>query len=171
MEHEIHSVYSLFWRNAYVAALQAGHPDPAAAADEAFVAFDCRFSEPTIDGAALVGAQMAQHVPQFGSNACDALNNGAAGYAASVNRDYSIADLVQQEKLDFLAGQGPSSIEVDPTAIDELFARLTADELMLQTSEIETVTPSVVVSDPPVQNPPTEGLPVYEWKPDDEVLG
>lgn len=45
MEHEIHSVYSLFWRNAYVAALQAGHQDPAAAADEAFMAFDCRFGE------------------------------------------------------------------------------------------------------------------------------
>lgn len=43
MNHEIHSVYSLFWRNAYVAAVTAGHPDPAAAADEAFLAFDCRF--------------------------------------------------------------------------------------------------------------------------------
>lgn len=135
MEYSIHSIQASFWRDAYLAAVRAGHPDPAAAADEAFVDFDCRFIEPTIDGAALVGAQMAQHVPQFGSNACSSLNTGVASYAASVNRDY------------------------------------TADELMLQTSEIETVTPSVVVSDPPVQDPSTEGLPAFEWKADDEVLG
>lgn len=108
MEHNVYGTQATFWRDVYLTALRAGHPDPAAAADEAFVAFDCRFSEPTIDGAALAGAEPAP---------------------------------------------------------------LTADELMLQTSEIETVTPSVVVSDPPVQNPSTEGLSAVELKSDDEVLG
>lgn len=135
MEHNVYGTQATFWRDAYLTALRAGHPDPAAAADEAFLAFDCRFSEPTIDGAALCGSQMAQRIPQFGSNACSSLNTGAAGYAASVSRDY------------------------------------TADELVLQANKTETTVPSVVVSDPPIQNPSTEGLPAFEWKADDEVLG
>lgn len=60
MEHEIHSVYSLFWRNAYVAALQAGHQDPAAAADEAFMAFDCRFGETEEVLGAAIGCEQKQ---------------------------------------------------------------------------------------------------------------
>lgn len=155
MEHNVYGTQATFWRDVYLTALRAGHPDPAAAADEAFLAFDCRFSEPTIDGAALVGAQ-------FGSNACSSLNTGAAGYAASADRGYEPPDMTVLY---------PSPTWLTRKTDAEMLAPLTADELMLQTSEIETVTPSVVVSDPPVQNPSTEGLPVYEWKPDDEVLG
>lgn len=92
MEHEIHSVYSLFWRNAYVAALQAGHPDPAAAADEAFMAFDCRFGE--VEPAPLKPA---------------------------VTYTMTFVDVAGVEHL--------------------------------------------------TTDPPTEGLPTFEWKSDDEVLG
>lgn len=162
MEYSIHSPQASFWRDAYLAAMRAGHPDPAAAADEAFLAFDCRFIEPTIDGAALVGAQMAQHVPQFGSNACDALNSGAAGYAASVNRDYEPPDMTVLY---------PSPTWLTRKTDAEMLAPLTADELVQQANEIETTVPSVVVSDPPVQDPSTGGLQSEEPKTDDEVLG
>lgn len=45
MEHNPYDVHAEFWRDTYLAALQVGHRDPAAAADEAFMAFDSRFGE------------------------------------------------------------------------------------------------------------------------------
>ena len=155
MEHNVYGTQATFWRDVYLTALRAGHPDPAAAADEAFLAFDCRFIEPAICGAALVGAQ-------FGSNACSSLNTGAAGYAASADRGYEPPDMTVLY---------PSPTWLTRKTDAEMLAPLTADELVLQANKTETTVPSVVVSDPPIQNPSTEGLSAVELKSDDEVLG
>ena len=132
MEYDMRSETAIFWREIYLTALGSGHPDPAAAADEAFLAFDCRFSESVVAGANTESAPEGIRFEETGP------------------LEYVMTYV------------GTDGVERSPP---------TADELVLQASEIETVTPSVVVSDPPVQNPSTEGLPAFEWKPDDEVLG
>lgn len=97
MEHEIHSVYSLFWRNAYVAALQAGHQDPAAAADEAFMAFDCRFGETEEVLGTMTGCGQQQQQSTDG-----AWGLGVLGMAKQA--DVVIAEQKRQEWINHVSG-------------------------------------------------------------------
>lgn len=130
MEHNVYGTQATFWRDVYLTALRAGHPDPAAAADEAFLAFDCRFGE-SVEAVADFEAFIAEQVEAISQ------------------------EVEKNAGLEFVPHHG----------------YVTADELVLQANKTETTVPSVVVSDPPIQNPSTEGLPAFEWKADDEVLG
>lgn len=173
MEYDMRSETAIFWREIYLTALGSGHPDPAAAADEAFLAFDCRFGE-SMEAVADFEASVAEQV--------EAINQEVeknAGLEFVPHHGYATANEHFSQPWGrggplVLTASAEHQMEVDRLTVGALRAghpAFTADELFLQANKFETVTPSVVVSDPPVQNPSTEGLSAVEWKSDDEVLG